>query len=72
MECEHQLSLERERCSEAMRLKAAAEERYALAEARSAALEAGFEQFKAQQRTAPEAQLQRQVPHTVKCVVAGR
>lgn len=61
VECEHQLSLERERCGEAMRLKSAAEERYALTEARCAATEAAFEQFKAAQRTSPEAALQSQV-----------
>jgi hypothetical protein len=46
VECEHQLSIERDRCAEAGRQRAAAEERVVAAEARAAALEAAFADFR--------------------------
>lgn len=46
VECEHQLSIERDRVAEAVRQRAAAEERVAGAEARAAGAEAAFAEYR--------------------------
>lgn len=61
VECEHQLSLERDRTAAVARQRDAAESRLLTAEARAAAMEAQFTEYRAAQRATPEAQLQIQL-----------
>ncbi|WIA21573.1 hypothetical protein OEZ85_000765 [Tetradesmus obliquus] len=61
VECEHQLSLERDRTAAVARQRDAAESRLLAAEARAAALEAQFSEYRSAQRDTPEAQLQLQL-----------
>lgn len=61
VECEHQLSLERDRTAAVARQRDAAEARLLAAEARAAAMEAQFAEYRAAQRATPEAQLQWQL-----------
>ena len=58
LECEHALSTERERTSEAARGRAAAVQRALAAEARLAALQGEYDAFRAAARASPEGQAQ--------------
>ncbi|GMH41711.1 hypothetical protein BSKO_09621 [Bryopsis sp. KO-2023] len=58
VECEHQLTIERDRNAELGRLKQSAEERLSIAESRSISLEKNFAEYRHRQQNTPEAQLQ--------------
>lgn len=72
VECEHQLSLERDRTAAVARQRDAAEARLLAAEARAAAMESQFMEYRAAQRATPEAQLQLQLQEAQAAAAAAQ
>eukprot|EP00878_Enallax_costatus_P021260 GHUV01022502.1.p1 GENE.GHUV01022502.1~~GHUV01022502.1.p1 ORF type:complete len:531 (+),score=261.65 GHUV01022502.1:951-2543(+) len=72
VECEHQLSLERDRTAAVARQRDAAEARLLAAEARAAAMEAQFTEYRAAQWATPEGQLQIQLQEAQAAAAAAQ